>query len=84
MPNSQDIRPFDELRDSGLLWLINASVLHPRGFALGIAFDADGSAIGWTLVGDGSEPYTFGDSVNDQFLAAERTLAARPKPDEAG
>lgn len=32
-----DLRPWSDLRDSGLLWLINTTVLHPRGYAMGIA-----------------------------------------------
>lgn len=38
-------RPFDDLRPSGLLWLINRVVFHPWGMALALHTDqADGSA----------------------------------------
>ena len=70
-------RPFSALRDSGLLWLINTSVLHPRGFALALHYDDRGSEpTGWSLIGDGSEPWVFVDSTdNDRcFAAVEATF----------
>lgn len=58
-------RPFSELRDSGLLWLINRVVFHPRGYALALHFTdvvpSGGTATGWALYGDGSEPWSMGD-----------------------
>lgn len=48
-----------DLRSDGLLWLINASVFHPRGYALALD-TTDGS---FWLYGDGKEPWTFGDGV---------------------
>lgn len=63
-------RPFQELRDSGLLWLINTSVLHPRGYALSLCFDGDdenlGECTGWILMGDGTERWAF-DERNREF-----------------
>lgn len=57
-------RPFSELRDSGLLWLFNRVVLHPRGYALALHFEdrEDGTtdyrtATGWSILGDGSEAW---------------------------
>jgi hypothetical protein len=82
-------RDFSELSDSGLLWLINRAVLHPRGFALGIVYDKDRKAedrkaIGWELCGDGSEPWAYvsAEAEDKLFAAAEATLAANriPKP----
>ena len=68
-------RHLGELRESGLLWLINRQVFHPRGFALGLIY-RDGEAIGWALLGDGKEPWRFEDDGEDElFAAAERTLA---------
>lgn len=68
-------RPFQELRDSGLLWLINRTVFHPRGYALAIAYDDD-EAVGWSLLGDGSEPWQYADEVDERDLLrlAEETL----------
>lgn len=75
MSKSLESRPFSELRDTGLLWLINRVVFHPRGFALGITHDADGNATGWTLLGDGSEAWIMGDGVpEDALLAKVREL----------
>ncbi|MGW4757743.1 hypothetical protein [Streptomyces chartreusis] len=70
-------RPISELRDSGLLWLINRTVFHPRGLALALAFGEAGEVTGWRLIGDGSEPMWF--SPDDEprlFAAAQATLAA--------
>jgi hypothetical protein len=76
-------RPFDELRESGLLWLINRTVFHPRGFALGLVHGTDGKAIGWTLLGDGKEPWRYASEQSEdrRFAAAEATLqAAKENP----
>lgn len=61
--NSTDttLRTFAEFRDTGLLWLVNATVFHPRGFALAFVFDTDRNVIGWRLLGNGKEPWFFGD-----------------------
>lgn len=77
-------RPFKDLSDSGLLWLINRTVFHPRGYALALTVAGDGEATGWSLLGDGSEPWQYGevDVENDKFRQAEATLkdSARPAP----
>jgi hypothetical protein len=69
-------RPFEDLRDSGLLWLINRAVFHPRGYALALHVDDGGEVVGWSLQGDGSEPWTFEDGPEqlDAFRRAEATL----------
>lgn len=70
------VRPFEDLSPSGLLWLINRTVFHPRGFALGLAKDENGNIIGWALQGDGAEPWWFNaGSESDLFNAAKATLA---------
>lgn len=70
-------RPFADLRDSGLLWLINTSVFHPRGLALAIRLNEAGVATGWELIfaGDGT-PFTYEDSpeIDALFRAAEQTM----------
>lgn len=70
-------RPFHELRSSGLLWLINATVFHPRGFALQLHLDDHGDPTGWSLTGDGREPWGFepGPQVDEAFARAQETLA---------
>lgn len=74
-------RPFSELRDTGLLWLINTSVLHPRGYALALHMDDDGNATGWSLMGDGTEAWTMGDPPDghptlDELMARTKELLA--------
>jgi hypothetical protein len=70
-------RPFAELRESGMLWLINRVVFHPRGFALALDVDdKTGEAVGWSLRGDGSEVFVSDITTDDaHFADAERTLA---------
>jgi hypothetical protein len=70
-------RPFAELADSGMLWLVNRSVFHPRGFALALHLDEAGNATGWSVKGDGAEPWAFlMDAEEDaRFHAASQTLA---------
>jgi hypothetical protein len=71
-----------DLREDGLLWLINRTVFHPRGFALGIDIESGG----FVLYGNGDEPWDYrlpDGEENQLFLAAEAamarvTLAPRP------
>ena len=54
----------DSFRSSGLLWLINVTVFHPRGFALAIEYE-NGKPTGMSLLGDGKEPWCFSESERD-------------------
>lgn len=76
-----ELRPFAELRDSGLLWLINASVFHPRGFALSLTLDDDGNATGWSLRGNGSEAWIFAEDVSDEAFAATLRTFSQARAD---
>ncbi len=75
-------RPFEALRDSSLLWLINRVVFHPRGYALAFHYadggdgSGEGEATGWSLVGDGTEPWKFSGDVDEDahFARVEETL----------
>ena len=70
-------RPLRELSESGLLWLINAVVFHPRGFALALSMDTHtGEVTGWDVIGDGCEPWRYAEDMDQRFTAAEATLAA--------
>lgn len=68
-----------DLREDGLLWLINRTVFHPRGFALSV--HPDGKLY---LEGDGSEPWVFKDEPgmkareNECFRRVSRLLAPAP------
>ena len=70
------VRPFSEIQNSGLLWLINTSLLHPRGFALALVFETQegGEPIGWALYGDGTEPWSFADDAQEEFRAVQTLL----------
>lgn len=69
-------RPFADLSESGLLWLINRTVFHPRGLALSLHVDDAGNATGWSILGNGSEPITFDVKQDDRgFNRAMATLA---------
>lgn len=69
-------RPFMDLSESGLLWLINRVVFHPRGLALAL-HEKDGTAHGWELQAAAEgEPWTFPESVDIAgFRSAEETLS---------
>jgi len=73
-------RPFNEIRDTGLLWLINRTVFHPRGYALFLHYEdrenplaPGGVATGWGLMGDGSEPWKFGDPPEEALALGAKT-----------
>jgi hypothetical protein len=77
------VRPLAELRTTGLLWLINRTVLHPRGYALGFDLDADGNAVGWVLLGDGTESWNYDESVDENELFRNvEALFASLRPDD--
>ena len=74
-----EVYEFGEFRDKGLLWLINTSVFHPRGYAIAFFYDDDDTEFknptGWKLVGDGSEPWVMLDHQGDeQFLNVQKFL----------
>lgn len=68
---------WEELQTTGLLWLINVSVLHPRGYAMAIGFDDDGACAGWRIIGDGSEPWQMGCDEETTAMIDERFAAIR-------
>lgn len=55
-----------EIREKGLVWLVNTAILHPRGFALAVSYDDSDTEfvnpVGLMIVGDGSEPWVFGEN----------------------
>lgn len=76
-----------EFRTRGLLWLVNAAVFHPRGFALAFEYppgttDPDHTEpVGWQILGDGKEPWYFDptarpDGYVDRLFAAVEALLA--------
>ena len=80
--SDKHLRTFGEFRDEGLLWLINTSVFHPRGYAIAFVYEDEDTEFknptGWKLVGDGSEPWWFNDepkgSIDEHFEKTQRLL----------
>lgn len=70
-------RPFDEWQENGLLWLINATVFHPRGYALMLGKDQNGKVMGWDLTGDGTEPWQFASDPETQAMIQAKFEAVR-------
>jgi len=74
------VHTFEEFRDEELLWLINTSVFHPRGYALAFVYDDEDTEFknptGWQLTGDGSEPWTYLDDTmyKERFLKVQKLL----------
>lgn len=55
--------------DDGLLWLVNTTILHPRGYALAVHRDAETKEpLGISLLGDGSEPWYFQPGEFDEII----------------
>jgi len=42
----------EDLHNQGVLWYLNATAFHPRGYSLGLAME-NGVVVGWTIVGNG-------------------------------
>lgn len=74
-------RPFSTLRPTGLLWLINTSVFHPRGFALALHYPHLDAAEpdGWVLNGDGCEPWLFSQTPEGDALFRTAQDLLRPR-----
>lgn len=59
----------DKFMEDGLLWMVNTSVLHPRGFALGVIRDKETKEPQeLVLLGDGSEPWYFLPGEYDEII----------------
>jgi hypothetical protein len=63
-----------DLRADGLLWLINRTVFHPRGYALG--YDPDTHE--FVLLGDGHEPWVFSDTGADESGHLDKVKQVMP------
>lgn len=62
-----------DFHDDGLLWLINAVCLHPRGFAL--AHTPGDPAGDLRLYGDGTEPWRFASTADVIAQGGDATKA---------
>jgi YD repeat-containing protein len=76
-------RPFSELPGTGLLWLINRVVFHPRGWALAFHYDDRGELLGWSLIGDGAEVWSMDPKGEDETFAKVQALLT-PQPTAEG
>lgn len=64
------MRPLSDLQETGMLWLINRVVFHPRGLALALARNREtGEIVGWRIEGDGSECFAFTEADDDESFA---------------
>lgn len=72
--------------DTGLLWMINQVIFHPRGYAMYISLDGEGVATGWGVMGNGRERWAFVDDDPktqdnlDQKFSAFRELLKTATP----
>jgi hypothetical protein len=82
--NDADQERLRRFRADGLLFLVNAAVLHPRGYALAMQFNSRGDPEGLGLVGDGDEPWAFAreglDETIDGLVAGEQAREAEWTP----
>lgn len=81
--DERDVFTFGALTTTGILWLINRAVFHPRGLALGLEFaEGDAEPRGWTLhaASDG-EAFAFGlpPGVEDALYRAAEDLIRETK-----
>lgn len=70
-----DAQPFEALRTTGLLWLINRVTFHPRGYALALV-RRGGQITGWKLLGDGTEVWRFEGDEDQHFERVRDYLEA--------
>lgn len=64
---------FEELQTTGLLWLINRVVFHPRGYALAVVKD-ENKVLGFELLGTGEEIFVFDENTDDEKFAMVKKL----------
>jgi hypothetical protein len=73
-----ELQALNTLPESGLLWLINRVVFHPRGLALALYQEEGGEITGWQmLAADEGEPFSFSNRDDETgYRRAEATLRA--------
>lgn len=80
-----ELLPFENMSsqmagDTGVLWAINKALFHPRGFALTIQIEDDGTASGWFLQGDGTECWSMTEEMDDAGFAAFEAFLEAHRP----
>lgn len=72
---SEIFNDFNLMSNTGVLWAINRYLFHPRGYALALVQNDDGEVIGWQVLGDGKEVFTFFENSDDnKFVRFESFL----------
>ncbi len=66
--------------ETGVLWMINRVLFHPRGYALAFEYaEGETEPRGWNVQGDGSEPWSFPEEMElGKFLQFEQLLTQAP------
>lgn len=73
-----DVRGFNELRSTGMLWLINRTTFYPRGYGLGLVLNPHDEPYGWVLKRK-SKPLSFSEEDDQRgFDASSRFLSQAP------
>ncbi len=75
----RDAYTLGQMAETGLLWLVNRVVFHPRGFALALDYgDGEDEPRGWSIVAAEDGLFSFGlpdQMEHDRKAAIERLLA---------
>lgn len=61
-----------DLREDGVLWMINKAVFHPRGYALAVTEKGD-----FHILGDGEEVWSFHQDVDQECFEKFSALMNR-------
>jgi hypothetical protein len=61
-----DVRSFDDLRDTGLLWAINRYIFHPRGLAMAVCLehDEDSKVFAWRMMSLLGETFNYDEEAD--------------------
>lgn len=80
--DTDTLHEFEELRELGILYLINKCVFHPRGFALALSYDINGDLAGWQILGDGTEAWSMSEELDNTLFPAVEAFLNSLRPDE--
>jgi hypothetical protein len=72
---SLSIRAKATWQHTGLLWAINKTLMHPRGFALALGTGAQDEVRGLRVLGEGTEAWSF-ESDHPEFTRWEAFLTS--------
>ncbi len=75
------LHTFNEMRELGLLYLINKAVFHPRGFALAFSYSDDDTLLGWQILGDGTEAWGMANVLDETLFPAVEEFLNSLRPE---